>query len=139
MAPRGKPFKKGNKANPYGRPKTPPDLKAARQLTRVKLEILINKYLALGKIEILKIMANPETPSIDVMICSIISKAVSHGDEKRLDFILDRLIGKVPKPVELTGTGGGPIQFDDYSELTDEDVEARLAKVRARIARLKLE
>lgn len=137
MASRGRPFKKGQRANPKGRPKTPSDIKEARGLTRFKFEKLVNKFLGMTKEEISLAIKDPNTPSLDLMVGSIVHQAVVRGDERRLEFILDRVIGKIPKQVELTGAGGGPIQYDDYSELTDEDVAARLAKVRARLARIK--
>jgi len=42
------------------------------------------------------------TPMLELMLASIIHKAVVMGDQTRLDFILNRLIGKVKEQLEIT-------------------------------------
>ena len=53
------------------------------------------------KAEAKAIVLNPDTPLIEVLIASIVNKAVHQGDERRLTFILDRLIGKVKDTVDI--------------------------------------
>lgn len=63
-------------------------------------EQLCNKYLSMSKDEIDTARKDPKLTMLEVMIVSVIHKAIVHGDQKRLDFLLDRLIGKVVQPIE---------------------------------------
>lgn len=73
-------------------------------------------------------------PAIELIIASIIHKAVIWGDQVRLNFLLERLIGQVVPPKE--DLEGLPADLEKYKGLTDADVEARLLKLQARIKRL---
>lgn len=84
----------------------PKDLRDARELTKKHLEGLLNKHLWLTKIEAKALVEHPETPLLEVLIASIVDKAVNHGDEKRLDFILNRLIGKVSEQIDINSYMG---------------------------------
>ena len=97
MANRNPPnqFKPGKSGNPDGRPSLPPDLKEARALNKVELERLLNKYIHMDLPGMKTIYQDTKTPAIEAIIAKIIFEAVSRGDEKRLDFILNRLIGPV--------------------------------------------
>lgn len=94
-------WKKGQSGNPSGQPKLPEDIKAARKLTTIEFERAVNKYLYQDKAAITKAAADPSTPVIELLITSILHKAVVLGDEKRLAFLLDRIIGKVKERMEI--------------------------------------
>lgn len=91
----GRDIKPGEVRNPNGRPRLPEELKKARKLTADKFEMAVNRFLFGTKEEIAEASRNPETKVIDLLIASILHKAIVGGDEKRLQFVLDRLIGKV--------------------------------------------
>jgi len=42
------------------------------------------------------------TPALELMIASIVWKAIAEGDERRFDFILNRTIGKVKEEIDIT-------------------------------------
>lgn len=107
----GRNFKEGNIANPHGAPRVPQDLKDARKLSKIQFEILVNKYLFNKKQDLAVAAANPETPVLELLIGSIIHKAVVEGDERRLNFLLDRLIGKVVDKVSNVDADGKAIQL----------------------------
>lgn len=95
------PFVKGNKCNPHGRPKLTDEERMARILNRIAFERICNQYLHLSKDELEDIVRRKETPVIELMVASVVIKAIKSGDQHRLNFLLDRLIGKVPERVEI--------------------------------------
>ena len=94
-------FKKGVSGNPGGQPKIPDDIKEARSLNQYELERIINRYLHMTKGELVAAIKNDATPMMEVTVASIVLKAASGGDHLRLDFILNRLIGKVKDKVQI--------------------------------------
>ena len=96
-------FQIGNPGGP-GRPPLPPEVKAARALTKVKLEATLNKFLHMNKEELADYKNNPDATVLELMVHAITHKAILSGDTQRLDFLLNRLIGKVADQVESQGT-----------------------------------
>ena len=94
----GRDIKEGQVLNPLGRPKVPEDIKDARKMNKLEFERLLNKYLSMTAKEINEVLLHPETPSLDIIVCQVIIKAAARGDYLRLNFLLDRLIGK-PKEI----------------------------------------
>lgn len=99
----GKLFKEGNPGGP-GRKPVPQDVREARKLTQVELERILNKLTDKPLKELQEIRANPKTPSLEALICSIIIFGIVKGDQFRLDFLLSRLVGKVSNKVEHSGS-----------------------------------
>lgn len=95
-------WKPGETGNPGGRPKLPEDIKAAKKLNKIELERLLNLYLTLSSEEISERMTDRTTPALEKMVGSIIQKAVDQGDQQRLTFLLDRLVGKVKDELDIT-------------------------------------
>lgn len=97
----GRDWVKGQSGNPAGKPPLPEDIKAARKLTAAEFERAVNQYLFQDRNAVAQAAANPQTPILELLITSIIHKAVSQGDEKRLAFLLDRILGKVANRIEI--------------------------------------
>ena len=93
-------FKPGQSGNPSGRPKLPEDLKKARRLNQIEVGRLMNRFSDMSIGELRKLMENPSVSTLDLMIGKIVIEAIKHGDQSRLNFILDRMIGKVTEKVE---------------------------------------
>jgi hypothetical protein len=104
----GRDFKKGQSGNPKGPTPVPQDIRAARKVTQIDFERIANQYLFAKKADLAKASTDPETPIIELMITSIIHKAVVEGDERRLEFLLMRLLGKVKDEVKHTGIPSAP-------------------------------
>lgn len=132
--PRGKPFKPGNPGGP-GRPNVPEDIKAARQLNSVEFERIVNKYLYMTGGELMALVESTEAPkrlpAIEMMLVSIIAKSINDGDQQRLNFILDRIIGRVPVKVSIPIPDDGPRYVREISGMTDEEVRAERARILA--------
>ena len=112
----GKDFEPGRSGNPNGRPRLPEDLREARALNKTEFERILNLGIHLTAEELKNRLEAKGTPTIELMVLKIIAAAVNRGDEKRLGFILDRLIGPVPKSVDLSANenSGFKIVIDNY-------------------------
>lgn len=104
----GRPWKPGQSGNPGGAKPVPLDVKAARSLTIIEFTRIVNVLLYMTREEIQKVAADPKTPAMEVMIASILGKAITGADYMRANFLLDRIIGKAVDPIDVT-TGGDKV------------------------------
>ena len=118
--PRGNPnltahqFQKGCSGNPGGRPKN--------VLTKHKVTQVFSRMALMNMDEIEDIVKKKNhkngKSSLEVMVAAIIGKAVAQGDHTRLNFLLDRTIGKVTD--ELAVSDG---RFDkDFDKIPKENI-----------------
>jgi len=99
-----KKFKKGHPGNPKGRPKIPDDLKRIRKkYSKEVIQGMIAKCLDISVSKLEDILKNKENKIIDHLIGRVVLMGIVHGDHTRLNFILDRLIGKVTDKLEFEG------------------------------------
>jgi hypothetical protein len=96
----GRPFKKGKPGGP-GRPPMAPELKGIPRLTKEQVEACIAKYQWMGLDELEVAMKDEKRSMLEHMIMSIIHKAVVQGDQGRMEFLLNRTIGKVKDITEI--------------------------------------
>lgn len=119
-------FKKGEVHNPKGIGGRPVgSFTIPRELKTYNKQIiceLMNKYLAMSTLELETIIDNPESPSIDCIVASVIQKAIDFGDMSRLNLILDRMIGKVTEKIDHTSSDGS-MAIADYSKLSTEELK----------------
>lgn len=99
----GRDFKPGVSGNPKGRPPIRGDLAKVALMTVDDTKRLLQKLMDKTEVELLKLVENPKTPVMELMVIRIIQKAISDGDQARLNFLFDRTIGKVldKKEIEL--------------------------------------
>lgn len=127
----GRDFKPGQSGNPNGRPKMPAELKKAKNMNKIKFMELLVKYLSFSLDELKAAKSDKSTTALDRIVISIILNAISKGDEKRLDFLMSRIIGKVKSDIDLTTMGQSMNQSGvDLSKLTDEEIKAILPVLR---------
>lgn len=120
---------KFEKNNPYANlPKLSAgaDLKNVRKLTRIEFEGIILKYFRMPWSKIEESMADPEKrkniPIIEYMVLSVMNKAITEGDAKRLDFLLDRTLGQIvmkkkQEVEEIEGDGLAPVPLSAAEKL----------------------
>jgi hypothetical protein len=110
-------FKPGAKPGP-GRPRVPDEVKEARKLTKVLFEEIVHKFTAMSKQELTAHLQNPNTPTLELMVGMVVKEAIVRGDQTRLNFLLDRIVGKVKEHHEHSGSDGEPIKFivEDYRD-----------------------
>lgn len=95
----GRDFKKGERANPNGRPPVPEEIRELRKMNRLEVEQTFSKYMYMTRAEIKAALKRRDLPNIDVMVIKVMEKAIKNGDQWRFNFLLDRTIGKVPDRV----------------------------------------
>ena len=100
-----------------GRPKLPPDLKAAQQLTNARLRELLNGFLYMTPAQLTERLESPEVTMLEGFVGSILQKGVLLGDQARLNFLFDRLVGKVTDKVEVSQPKPFIVQKLDGSEV----------------------
>jgi len=116
-------FTKDYQPKNKGRKKLDPDIKAANALTKGTLEGLLNVHLWMNQKQLTKVVTDPKAPMINKTIASIICKAVEGGDDRRLTFILDRLIGKPKEEINITAYMQGLKKMTDI-QVIDMGTEA---------------
>lgn len=97
-------FKKGEASpNPAGRPPLTPEQRALRKLTLSTYQEVIELALT-GDIEELKAFAaNEKLPAIQVGIARAILKAIKDGDPSVLERFAARIVGEIPKNLNVNG------------------------------------
>jgi hypothetical protein len=108
IMPVGRPFQKGRSGNPGGKKPLPEELKIASRLTAEEFIGLCNKFLKMNIVELMAVTGDPKNPNqkstmLEMLVASIIRKSLNEGDPRRLDFLLNRIIGEVQKRLEVTG------------------------------------
>ncbi len=91
---RGRPFQPGNKANPSGRPKVPADLLEARKVSRQTFEEKLQSYMRMPMADLEHLMESYKTQGVvclDMLVGSIIVKAIMEGCVTRMNFLLNRM------------------------------------------------
>lgn len=92
----GKDFTKG-KTKTGGAVAASPDIKAARQLTKQQFLDIMTEYLSMQRSTLERLAKDKTKPVLHVIIGNIALRAIDQGDEKALQFFMDRLVGPVPK------------------------------------------
>lgn len=97
-------WKPGQSGNPKGRPSLRDDLKDYKMLTKVEASALVQKIMDMTSEQMKEMLADPETPAMEIMVARIVSEAINQGDPQRLNFLFDRTVGKVieKREVEIT-------------------------------------
>jgi Uma2 family endonuclease len=111
----GRDMKPGeNWANPNGRPKLSPEVKAIQNLTNEKLITILNDLVGCTLPELKAKLADPAASVFTLTIGSVLKQALEKGDHQRIEFLLNRMLGKVKEQVEHSGNGFN-IVVKDYT------------------------
>lgn len=102
-----------------GRPPLNPEVKEARKLTQNEIELALQKFLLMTPEQLKEAKRDPETTMLDHLIISIMTHGVNKGCDKRTEFLMGRLVGKVKQQIEHSGEIANP-----YIGKTKEELEA---------------
>lgn len=98
----------------------------ARKYNRLEVENLLSKYMRMTPNELKEVHESPYTPAMDLIIVNVIVKAAQNGDQFRMMFLLDRIIGKVPDKNPDESYKG--VTFVDFIKIADEEIKKKAIK-----------
>lgn len=127
----GRDVKLGQVLNPKGRPPLPQDVNDARRLTKIEFIRVCEKYISMTETELNEKIRDTSTTVLELIVAKILQNAITYGDNTRLSFFLDRMIGKVTEKIQHTGLDDGPIRMVD--EMTDEELDRRAKRIFSRL------
>ena len=94
-------FKKGKSGNDIGRPIEPKEVQLAKTLNREFVASKMTELLRKPLSELQEISQDWDEQAIDCWLAKIITMGVATGDAIRLNFMFDRIIGKVTEIKEV--------------------------------------
>lgn len=86
-------FKPGQSGNPGGKP--------AQLLTKDKVAGVLGKFSGMSGVQLNDVLKDPKSTMLELMVAAVMAKAVKEGDPHRLDFLLQRSIGKVQDMTQI--------------------------------------
>lgn len=78
----------------------PEELRGIRSLTQNEVNKVISKYARMVLANLLEKIKDKKTPVLELAIASIFQSSIEKGDFAKLNFLLDRCIGKIPDIIE---------------------------------------
>lgn len=117
MPGKGRPYKKGHNKPGPGRPPAPPEVKKAANLSMTEARAKLSEYLALSLPELELVLKDRTKPAMDLWVARIVLIGIKNGDQVRLNFMFDRLIGRVKEQVEHTGVRPLIIEYSDGKQV----------------------
>ncbi len=92
-------FKKGNPGG--GRPKMHPDDHGIQKLTRTEVKTIMNRFAQMDIDKLESVLKDKSRTVLEHMVGRVCLVAMKEGDYRRLDALLDRMVGKVKEEVEI--------------------------------------
>lgn len=102
---KGRPFEPGKSGNPRGSSEIARQLGDVKHLNKLKVAEILNRFMTMSLDEVMLFANNKSNPAVEVLVASIIVFGIKHGDQSRLTFLLDRLLGKPKEEIEHTFLG----------------------------------
>lgn len=114
-------FKPGVSGNPLGSQKMPEELRTFG----LDVKMAIMKYLLMTKASLQKLVIKDEMgiplidslPMLDAIICSILINAFKTGDVGKIEFLLNRCIGRVKEEIPATDHNNIYMQIMNYIQM----------------------
>lgn len=94
-------IKPGEVRNPNGPTPLDPAVREANKLTKAQILEVINRMMVVREADISKLISDPNTPMFHKVVAKIFQLALSDGCEKKINFVLDRIIGKTTDRIEV--------------------------------------
>lgn len=88
-----KPSQPGMTNNPSGRP--------ANLLTKDKVASILGRFSNMSPTDLQAVLDNPKSTMMEAMVASVMKRALADGDPHRLEFLLQRSIGKVQDMTQI--------------------------------------
>lgn len=115
-------FKPGNQFGKLSkRPKMPAEIKKAKRISTCDFIEALDLYAHQPYGDIVKLQGDTSLPAIDHVIISLIQYA-AEGQIKHTQYLLDRLIGPIPKPREIEEEPPHLKKVFGYDKITPQEV-----------------
>lgn len=124
-------FKKGQSGNPAGSSKRHRAVAGLARMSHLDVVELGTEILTGDLSKLAGIKDDPKASVNKIWLASLVVQGIQKRDHRIWETVMSRIIGK-PKEssqVEITGKDGGPIRTEN--DLTDAEIVAELAKIRA--------
>lgn len=115
-------FKKGNSYG-QGRPKMSAEEKTLQKITRTRFKTSLNKYLNWTLSKLQKELEKPNLKAIDIILIKRTIQVLEEPDDKRVDWALDHLNGKVQDKSTIRLEREDVGRKFDPKKLSDEELE----------------
>jgi hypothetical protein len=106
-----KPFKKGEVANPNGRPKKYVSLLKESGYKLSEINDTIQAMMAMDMDELKSVWDNPKATILEKTIANAMMTSLKKGSLYSLETLLSRAFGNPKQMTELTGANSEPIQI----------------------------
>lgn len=124
----------GQSGNPNGRPKSrfnqikeQLELDTGMRMTKHEVYELIKTMVSYSEVKLEEIHIDKELPVYMRTIAKAILNDLEHGRLSNIEVIFNRVYGTPTVHTEITGKDGGALQ---HTDLTDEELEARIKKLK---------
>ncbi len=72
--------------------------------TKTEADKIIDKFMTMNFAQLQASIKDPKTPTMELIVATVIMKAVQQGDHTRLSFLFDRLLGKQTENLAIQGS-----------------------------------
>lgn len=95
----GRDFQKGLSGNPKGRPRADIELEFLKRRAKNEVLYCISDTMTMTRDELALVSTDPDSTMCQLMIGSVMSKAIKEGCPARAQFMLNYILGR-PKPFD---------------------------------------
>lgn len=117
-----KPFKKGEVANPNGRPRKYVSQLREQGYKLSEVNDTIQVLISMTIDELKEVYTNPKATILEKTIASAIRKSIEKGSLYSIETLLTRVYGKPKEQVDLNASGGMQIEVV-YKDVTNDSLE----------------
>ena len=79
--------------------------------------------------EIMILLKDPKTKSLDLMVLSVLAKAINDGDEKRLGWFLEQLFGRRKEKIDVSVTQSKKVVVIPSNNRQIENAQKQIVQV----------
>lgn len=109
--------------------KTTRDIMDARKLRAVQFEEIVYKYFDFTLVDLNARMNDVNTPAVELVVIRLLVKSIQLGDPSRINFLLDRTIGKVKEKLQIEDNRSSHKSIVDALQADQNVIELNAAAV----------
>lgn len=110
-------FQKGQSGNPLGRTPLSKEVREANKITKSMILDILGQYLTIRMDKLEEIIADPQATVIHRAVATISKIMIETGDHQKMNWFMDRLIGKVTDKIEHSGATPVLIEFSSGEKI----------------------